>query len=363
MIKVLIPTKPDDPDAIYVKFALEKKGHECVIWYTADYPQQQTHSFELFEKNIRWNVRGVDLHMDNPHFDVVWLRRPRKPALPDIIHQDDIENAKNENMTFFKSLWRVIAPDAFWVNPIDKVNAANCKLLQLKIAMETGFNVPDTLFSNDPQRIRQFINGYYNKDVIYKTLYPVIWMGGDEVRLTYTNEIRIEDLPSDYLLQSTPGIYQHKISKDYELRVTYFGNHVSAVKIKSQEHSRGKLDWRYIPTHELVIEPYTLPEEIDTKCRLLLKKMGLVMGCFDFIVTPDQEYYFLEINEQGQFFWIEELCPEINLLDAFTDFLISGTEDFNYRKQQHPILLRDFKTRVISLRENAISRHIKPEIF
>ena len=36
-----------------------------------------------------------------------------------------------------------------------------------------------------------------------------------------------------------------------------------------------------------------------------MRKMGLVFCALDFIVTQDDEYVFLEVNEQGQFLWIE----------------------------------------------------------
>lgn len=364
MVKVLIPTKPDDADAIYVKLALEKKGHECVVWYTADFPERQTHSFELVDKNLCWNANGVDFQINNDsHFDVVWLRRPRKPQLPNTIHPDDIENAKNENNIFFKSFWHVIAPDAFWINPIDTANPSNCKLLQLRIAREVGFNVPDTLASNDSIKIKEFIKRNHDTGVIYKTLYPVMWVNQDEMRLTYTDEIKLEDLPSDSMLQNTPGIFQNKIKKEFELRVTCFGEIVIAAKLRSQEHARGIMDWRYIPTHELAIEEFDLPHHIHSRCKLFMKRLGLAFGCFDFIVTPDNEYYFLEINEQGQFLWIEEVNSEIKMLDAFSDFLINGSTDFRWQKSEKSISLLDLKSDMIPLQCDAISKHINPDVF
>lgn len=32
-----------------------------------------------------------------------------------------------------------------------------------------------------------------------------------------------------------------------------------------------------------------------------MRKLGIIFGCFDFIVTPDEEYVFLEVNPMGQF--------------------------------------------------------------
>jgi glutathione synthase/RimK-type ligase-like ATP-grasp enzyme len=364
MVKVLIPTKSDDADAIYVKLALEKKGHECIIFYTADFPERQVHSFELKEGGVDWYACGPDFHINKNHqFDVVWLRRPRMPKMPAIIHEEDIKHARDEHTAFFRTFWQVISPHAFWVNPINVVRVANCKLLQLKIAMEVGFNIPNSLFSNDPARVKEFISKNRENKVIYKTLSPAMWSAKNELRITYTDEITVDRLPSDIMVQCSPGIYQEKINKKFELRVTCFGESIIAVKIESQKHPRGMMDWRYIPSNQLGIERYILPADIEKKCKQFMKKLGLVMGCFDFIVTPDNEYYFLEVNEQGQFLWIEEINHDIKMLDAFSEFLIHAKRDFKWKPSGKSLSLHDLKPEMIPLQEEAIVKHINPDTF
>ena len=53
-----------------------------------------------------------------------------------------------------------------------------------------------------------------------------------------------------------------------------------------------------------------------------MASLGLKFGCFDFIVTPDGEYVFLEVNEAGQFLWIEGHCPELKMLSEFCHFIL-----------------------------------------
>jgi glutathione synthase/RimK-type ligase-like ATP-grasp enzyme len=363
MANVLIPTMPDDGHALYVKLALEKKGHQATIWYTADFPQQQTQTFKLSQDNFLWDFCGVDFAIStDKKFDAVWRRRTKKPVLSSIIHPDDIENTTNEMNTFYKNIWHVLEPDAFWINPLETLGAAKCKLKQLKVAAEAGLKIPKTLVSNDPAEIRAFINEHPEDEVIYKTLCPVAWINDKEtsIRLTYTKKIKLADLPSDVMLQNATGIFQQKINKAFELRVTYLGNHAIAAKLNSQEHPKGIMDWRYVPRNELTIEPFQLPEDIHKKCKTFMEKLGIVFGCFDFIVTPEGEYYFLEVNEQGQFLWIEDANPEIQLLDAFTDFLVHGSRNFTWEKSSHSLALSDFNNEVKDLQKNAISKHINP---
>src|ERR1700733_863741 len=117
MVNILIPTKPDDVHAVLVHLALKTKNQRSVLWYTADFPVQQMHSFQVIDQKICWNASGINLEIKNDKFDVVWFRRPRKPTLSDAMHPDDIENAKRECGRIFESFWDFIAPDAMWVNP------------------------------------------------------------------------------------------------------------------------------------------------------------------------------------------------------------------------------------------------------
>jgi hypothetical protein len=49
--------------------------------------------------------------------------------------------------------------------------------------------------------------------------------------------------------------------------------------------------------------------------------LGIVYGTFDFIVTPDEELVFLEVNEAGQTFFMEQIYPDMQVIDAFAHFL------------------------------------------
>lgn len=359
MLNILIPTKPDDTHSILVHLALKKKGHQSFLWQTADFPVQQTHSFRLIDQEICWNAHGANLKIEDGKFDVVWFRRPAKPSLSDLIHSDDLEIAKKECGKLFESFWEIIAPDAMWVNPPSKARAANSKLLQLKIAAKVGLKIPKTIVSNNPEEIKKF----FEQDsigTIYKTLYPMGWTQGKDIRMAYTKEVKINELP-DLALKMTPGIFQEKIPKAYELRVTYFGKCPIAVKLYSQEHPKGAMDWRYIPIQQLAVEEYNLPEVVNKKCQEFMSQLGIVFGCFDFIVTPNNEYYFLEVNESGQFLWIEDIKPEIKMLDIFTEFLISKNPNFQGTKEQNPLSSYDFSEEAKLLLKEFSEQHVETE--
>jgi hypothetical protein len=357
MVKVLIPTKPDDAHALYVKLALERKGHEAVLWYIADFPEQQMHSFRLHHGAIEWMAHGLDFAVQkNDEFDVVWLRRPQKPIVPDFLHADDRANAQRENNEFFKYMWQVIAPYACWINSPAQQASANCKLRQLQAAVMSGLAIPASLFSNDPEQIKSFIEANRSTGVIYKPVFPVFWVTEDTLRLTYTREITDTELPHDLVLQATPGIYQQKINKAYELRVTMFGEMARAVKLDSQTHPHAKIDWRSVSCFEIPVTEYQLPEKIREQCSYLLKLLGLKFGCFDLIVTPEGEYYFLEVNEQGQFLWIEEVNPLIKMLDTFSNFLIAAGGG-SLSTETEIVSMKQFDSTIRAMQQCAMQTH------
>lgn len=153
--------------------------------------------------------------------------------------------------------------------------------------------------------------------------------------MPYTALLNDESLV-DETLRFTPGIFQELIPKAYEVRLTMIGRQAFAAKIHSQDTVTGRLDWRRA-YNELRFEPVDLPLFVEQQCASLLEHLGLVFGCLDFIVTPEGEHIFLEVNEMGQFLFVERYS-HIPLLDAFVSFLIQGRSDFEWSAED--VLIR-----------------------
>ncbi|MFY7697800.1 MAG: hypothetical protein ACOVQX_03145 [Legionella sp.] len=358
-MRLLIPTEPDDLHAVLVKIAMEKRGHEVRLLFTADQPTRQKNSILLTDNSYQWkNSDRYSSFVEND-YDVVWWRRARKPFLPKTsVHPDDYQFVTRENHLFYESLTDNLAPNAWWINSKQSAVRANSKLWQLKIANECGMKIPITLCSNDPYDIRDFLLKNEKKGVIYKPLCSNFWFEDNRMKISYTTKITFLDLPSNRILQSTPGIYQVEIKKKYELRVTCFGSYLVAAKLNSQEHAKGKLDWRAIPATDLKIEPYRLPAFIQRKIRKFMSKIGLVFGSIDLIVTNDNEFIFLEVNEQGQFLWLEDHNPELSMLDIFVNFLVKKSYVFKWNKAVERHNLDDYRCEMIAIHHENMQRHL-----
>lgn len=360
-MSTLIITEPDDIHAVLVCLALEKKGFDSHLFFTADMPSIQKNNIYFRNENCSWHTRTSEteeVFWEEKSIQSVWWRRPRKPSIPKNIHEDDKQFIARENSIYHLSIPYMISPKAWWVNPIESTHKTRSKITQLRIAQQCGLKVPETLISNSPEEIKRFILHAEKNNVIYKPFMPHYWIEGEGLKLLYTNKISMHDLPCNQMLQATPGIYQQYVDKQFELRVTCFGSYVSAIKIDSQAHKLGQTDWRKIPSNELQISPYELPKPMVNKIIQFMNKTGVVFGCFDFIVTPDNDIVFLELNEQGQFLWVEALIPELCYMDMFAEFMINRRFNFTWKRTKHTLCSQDFDQQAEQIVAENIKRHV-----
>jgi hypothetical protein len=344
MRSILICTEVEDVHGTSVHLALERMGHHAQRWFGSDLPQHDAISAEL-DGGFTTTLRSGEDRIDLETYDTVWHRRIGAP-LPcaDLLEADRLL-AERECRIFLDSFLLKAAPLAFWVNPPAAARQVErSKLDQLVTARRLGWAVPATLISNDPARIRTFLRRNRPHQVVVKPFRQIVWRAAesDQYALAFTAVVNEESLPCDRILRQCPSIYQQRIRKAHELRITCMGQHVVATRLNSQRtEAQGQLDWRSVEVESLGVEEVVLPEQVNTACLKLLEALGLVFGCIDLIVNERDEYIFLEVNQMGQFLWIEHDNPNIPMLDAFCRFLISGDPGFRYERSRQQLALAD----------------------
>jgi hypothetical protein len=257
--------------------------------------------------------------------EAVWMRRPMAPVARPEVHPDDIGTALAESKAFVSALLGLIPCSARWLNPRESSYKANNKLLQLQVARSAGFAIPTTVVTNEPGVLWKFVAEHRSTAaLLYKGFGVHRWSDeqGSE-RVSYANKLEIDSLPSDELIAACPGIYQTFVEKSFEVRCVVWSDGCYAIKL----HSSGRVDWRLGPLEELQPAVFDVPESVKGKCRKVLDMLGIAMGSFDFIVNKHGEFVFLEVNEQGQFLFMEEVCPELRLLDGFCRFVAGAPAD------------------------------------
>lgn len=342
-MNILIHTIPADVHAAAVQVALAEKKIQSRAWFIGDFPSDQKISARISDDcpSDFTIIDDIDKNNVTEKFDVVWHRRvgDLQPVSPTIEKIDQVF-VQREVRRFISAAISSVGLDAFWVNGVAESKYADDKLLQLEIARRVGLSIPDSLASNNLTDVKNFISESRNRQVIYKPFRAYSWRYSDRQLVSYTKIITIDDLPDQESMRACPGIFQAYIEKEFEVRVTIMGHYVTSVALYSPD----KEDWRMSSEKdELEAKEFSLPSEIEAKCLELMSRLGLVFGCIDLIVKPDGSYVFLEVNEMGQFLWVEFMLPKYKLLDAFTDFLISKDPKFTWNPNKSRISYKDIE--------------------
>lgn len=323
----LVHTEPCDIHAIAATCMLRDRGLDVVRCIGMAFPAHELISVSFGGSGDVAPLLTQDGRVLDPDdVSAVWYRRPRGIRVPGWVHESDQEYAYNECTELYRAF--VFSPrHAFWINPIASQNLSSNKVLQLRTARRIGMRIPDTLVSNVPGEVREFVGG--KQPVIYKPMRGGSWLVDGKVHGTYTTPVTVKDLPSDQLLQASPGIYQALVKKSYEVRAQFFGHTCMAIRIESNRMEYGEYDWR---RHQLTSDPHAvpidLPDRISEQCIRMMESLDIVSGAFDFIVDEAGEWVFLEVNPVGQFAFLERWCPELKVMSVFCDFIESRDPKF-----------------------------------
>jgi hypothetical protein len=309
----------DDPHAIALRWALERMGVSVVI--SAGLAQWRGHNVAI---EIGPGHAGLRDMGDVPVS--VWNRRPQapkpKPGLP-----EDQAFLDGEWRTFYENLVAT-APQllpSFWVNAPAAAWRAENKLLQLVAAREIGLTLPETVMGNDAGAVRRLAQ---DGRVVFKAFRPHAWQ--EEGGLSAATSILDNDhLPDTQVIEFCPGIYQRYVEKTADIRVTVAGNRLLAVRLQRRS-GEAYVDWRiHVLDQDFFAERITLPVALEQGIQALMASLGLVFGCLDFVVDANGAYQFLEINQAGQFLFLEDMIPDIGVMRMMASFLAAGTRDYS----------------------------------
>lgn len=255
----------------------------------------------------------------------VWYRRPDFPKqMPYTINDEIDRHNKLESKQFFLYLMYYLS-DIYSIGNHFYDKRANSKMLQSKLAVELGMSIAPTCLSNIKEDVVRFSNDF--EYVGLKCLRDH-WMKTEDGKVydLCTQKVAAKLLRSqpEESFNQTVVFAQQYVEKKYELRITVMGPHIFTCKLDSQAQtpSTGSIDWRQGYDYGLKHEIIETPSILDVFCKQYLSRFNLNFGCFDFIVTPEDEYVFLECNPNGQWGWIEDEC-NIPMSEAMLDCLLN----------------------------------------
>lgn len=245
--------------------------------------------------------RRLDVKHDIKSFTSVYYRRPEVREVKD----GDLTDAERQfiKIEHFQTLEGIysILENAYWISPVKAIRNAENKILQQILAKKIGLRVPNGVITN----VAEDLNAFWEEnesDCVVKSIRSGQVGINETEKIAYTSIL--EGLPTKEQIAVAPTYLQRNIKKLYDIRVTVVGSRLFSTAIMSQECEETQTDWRK-GEHVLPYQEIQLPEELEKKCLQLLKYLQLEFGAIDFILGKDGEYYFLEINPNGQWAWIE----------------------------------------------------------
>lgn len=260
--------------------------------------------FSASSSDFFFTFQNVNDFLHSEQVKSVWYRRPNDFDFK-IKDAQQKDFAEAEMSSVLEGMW-VSLDRVYWLNTPEALERARKKILQLQIARKVGFLIPDTLITNFPESAREFMKT--KDEVISKALNQGYFEYENKSYTTLTTLLNQKHLKQLYLIKTLPTLFQNLIKKAYELRVTIIHHDIYAFKLESQLQKETAIDWRnpkyiHLIPHTLV----TLPSHVRKKCLEIMKFFKLNYGAIDLIVDTQGNYIFLEINPNGQWYWLEHL--------------------------------------------------------
>ena len=334
---VLILTHDYDPEVTFLTIKLRSKGIPCIRLNTNDIPDEQL--------RVRYSI-GPGSPKPNIEFALGQQEFSPSRVSAVLLRQFDLkeanfygnEFAREYSLQQWSSAFQILQGSlgCKWINSLGATIQANDCIRQLSAAKAVGFDIPETLITNDPTTAMDFYS-LHEGNIIVKGLNHHDLVVGNKLYSTYARPVSdLQLLIREGGLAAAPCVWQQKITKRSELRITVIGENVFAAELGSRvlgEKNPHNVDiHHYLSDSNFPIKKVDrLSDKIVDGCIKLAKSLGLEYAAIDFAI--DREDYddddanitkaiFLEVNPTGEWYWIESKTG-LRMTDAMAD-LIEG---------------------------------------
>ncbi|MER6629598.1 ATP-grasp ribosomal peptide maturase [Streptomyces sp. NPDC000987] len=205
-------------------------------------------------------------------------------------------------------------PGCLYLSHPQAIARAEYKPAQLAAAIRAGLTVPATLITNDPGEAKAFCAA---QPTIYKPLHAGAYEVQGEPAGIWAAPVGEGEV--DGGVSRCAHLFQARVSKVADVRAVVVGEEVFSALITSPP---GVVDWR-AEYRNLSYEPVVCPDALRGGLMRFLAGFGLNFGAFDFAVTDDGAWWFLECNPNGQWAWLEAAAG-LPVANAIADLLENG---------------------------------------
>ncbi|WP_240958160.1 MvdC/MvdD family ATP grasp protein [Streptomyces barkulensis] len=224
---VLVVTMIDDPTADLVINELHDRGTPVVRLDSGDFPATLSVAATITEEGISGTLVTPTRAADLSRVRSLYYRRPSGFAFPHLNEQD----ARFAVTQARYGLGGVLAslPGCLYVNHPHRIGDAEFKPSGLVAAAQCGFKVPDTMVTSDPEAAKRFVKDH--GPAVYKPLSTPLYRVDGASCTVEVGEVTADQL--DGQVAGTAHLFQSRVDKVADVRVTVIGDRIFPVRIDS----------------------------------------------------------------------------------------------------------------------------------
>ena len=259
--------------------------------------------FEVSANSLRGELRIAETCFALERFTGIYARLMDSEILPCV---DEARCNVLRRQAVYDTLlaWLEISP-ARVINRSAPMGSNFSKPYQLQLIHAQGFSVPETLITNDPDLVREFLCEH--KQVVYKSISSI---------RSIVRTLREEDSERLECILSCPTQFQAYVD-GINVRFHVVGKTVYASAIATDA-----TDYRYAHREGRRVEIYEieLPEELTERCVRLAEALELPFAGIDLKITAQNCAYCFEVNPSPGFSYYEQVTGQ-PIADTIARFL------------------------------------------
>lgn len=326
MKKVLVIYNENQKNIPYIVAELERQGQDVILLSSDDFTKCKV-SLSNFNGASGGSISIEDKVIELSEIKSVLCRGLRYYPKATSGSCESSMLSEFIDQEYLQTLWSFSTTyEYYWMNPpvTSRFLLDHNKIYQYGIASKFGLLTPKTLVSNNYEEIVAFCKSC-GGEVAAKTVKSRMFQHNNgKVTAIYTNLLSTNQIKDNKdAVEICPMMIQEYIQKKLELRVTVVGKKIFSCAIYSQDSSRTKHDWRRYDIKNVRHQKYQLSKETEKKILELMDFWNLKYGAIDMIITPDDKEYFIEVNPNGQYGWIE-CITEMPITKAIAGALIDS---------------------------------------
>ena len=299
---VLVLTNSSDVTSDYLCSRFEVEGVRFSRFDTDKDCSTATFLYQSGSPSLEWSTGSLRAKQVTS----VVLRRPK----PVEVHRDgDVYSERHTAGEWSEAIEGFLAhiEEGLWVNHPARNGEASHKIEQLSRSERYGLKIPRTLVTNSVQEAEGFVLSEKN-GVIVKPLSSgfIERARPEQDTVIYTSQFTVENHALLKEVKYCPVLFQEMVPKVIDVRVTMLDGIIVATGMRALERDgRQRLDVRRNNMSDVEYFPLEPPHDVSTAARSLVRSYGLRFAALDFGVTESGDWFFFEINPNGQWAWLD----------------------------------------------------------